>query len=345
MAETSNVARSEIAYTPAEVARYTLEELQRRKDHKSIGVPMGLGPVDAKMNPLRPGELVTLLGRPGHYKSGLAQWWARWLALDILNQQQSDMVVYGTCEMAIEELGLYDLAVQASLDASAVARGDINNAEWDALEAASMKRAALPLWLLGHSLARRKKRAHMSIYTIEQALYWIEDHMEFKARVVFLDYLNLLESDRKAGYAPERRIDIADIVKAAKDMALFLGCPVVLLAQAHRRADERAWKLPQMADAMESAAIEQYSDKIFSVWMPRITDHGVNITSPAGEVLNAEDTEHMLILGMLKQKNGPAGGYFKLYVDPARNYIAPLETWQDAADVPPSLGDNEEIPF
>ena len=98
---------ADLAYTPAEVARYTLEELSRRKEDPTGGIPFGIPAVGAKMNPLRPGELVTLIGRPSHYKSGVAQWWARNVALGI--ESPGTYTVYGTCEMAIEELGLYDL--------------------------------------------------------------------------------------------------------------------------------------------------------------------------------------------------------------------------------------------
>ncbi len=315
----------DLTYTPTEVARYTLEELQRKKADPKGGIPFGIQDVDAKMNPLRPGELNILIGRPSHYKSGLAQWWARNIALGI--EEPGTYVVFGTVEMAIEELGLYDLAVQAKLDAGMLARGELEPGDWEALEAAGMKRAALPLWLLGHSLARRRKRIRMTITAIEQALYWIEDNWQdkngvgFRAKVVFLDYLNLLKTDRRV---QDRRIEISDIVASAKDLALTLGCPVVMLAQAGRQCDERQWKLPVMADCMESAALEQYADRVFSVWMPKVTDLGHDIQRPDGKVYPADVVPNLLVLGMLKQKSGPAGGYFSLYVDPAQNQLRAL---------------------
>lgn len=318
-------APQEMVYTPVEVARYTLDELERRRAEKTTGVPMGISDVDAIMNPLRPGQLVVILGRPGNYKSGLAQWWARHTAFALRESADVEVVVYTTLEMPIEELGMYDLAVQARLDAAAVSRGEIDDAELEALQNAAAQRAVLPLWLIGHSLAKRKKRAHITIHTLEQALYWIEDNYKdaagngFKARIVFLDYLNLMRPDENIGN--ERRNEIESIVRCAKDMALFLGCPVVMLAQARRECEDREWKLPTLRDAYESASIEQYADKIMSVWMPRATNDR-KISLPEGKVI--ENTEHLLLLGLVKQKDGPAGGYFKLYVDPSRNEIAPL---------------------
>lgn len=203
-----------------------------------------------------------------------------------------------------------------------------------------MRRSILPLWLLGHSLARRRERQRISMYTIEKALFWIEDNMDFRARVIFLDYLNLLKSVRQPGHEPTRRIQITEIVHTAKDMALNLGCPVVMVAQAHRRVDEREWKLPKMADCMESASIEQFSEKVLSVWYPKVTDQGQTIRTPAGDTYEVDN--NLLFLGLLKQKHGPAGGFFTLYVDPARNEIKPMARTSDIEDIPL---DPEEIPL
>lgn len=321
----------DLAYTPPEVGTYTLAEIDRRRSDAGSGVALGIATVDKRLKPLRPGELVTIIARPSHYKSGLAQWWARWLAEDCLARQTDSVVVYGTCEMAIEELGLYDLSVAAGLDAGRVADGEVNDAEWERLQAAAMKRSGLPLWLLGHSLARRRKRVRMSVFTIEQALFWIEDNMDFRARIVFLDYLNLMETERRmgGGRSSDRRVDVTEIVQCAKDLALTMGCPVVLIAQAHRRVDDRSWKLPEMQDAMEASAIEQFSDKMISLWKPSVTEpRGAMIEAPDGRQL--EVTDNLLLFGLIKQKTGPAGGYHALYVDPARNFLGPL-----AAEDPP----------
>ena len=326
----------DLVYTPQEVATYSLEEIERRRANPHSGITLGIESVDRRLKPLRPGELVTIIARPSHYKSGLAQWWARRLALEVLEQELDEVVVYGSCEMAVEELGIYDLSVAAAMDADQVAAGELDDAQFERLSAAGMTRAARPLWLLGHSLARRRKRIRMTVYRIEQALFWVEDNWKFKARVVFLDYLNLMQSERRMGQRPERRIDVSEIVQCAKDLALSLGCPVVMLAQAGRQVDTRDWKLPTMADCMETAAIEQYSDKILSLWMPKVTEPlGAQIQAPGADVLTV--TENLLLLGLIKQKTGPAGGYFTLYVTPERNEIRAMDA--HAEDPAPHWGD------
>lgn len=246
----------DMLYTPAEIGALTLEEIERRGKDKSPGVAFGLPNIDSKLAALRPGQLAVILGRPSMYKSGLAQWWARKLALKQQVERDDKVVLYVTTEMAIEELGLYDLAVSARLDAGMVARGEVTDDDVKKLKEAATHRSALPLYLLGHSLSRRKKRLSINMFTVEQCLLWMEDHMQLTAKAVFIDYLNLLDSNREPGKppAPDRRIAIIDIVKCAKDMALFLGCPVILLAQASRKVDEKQWKMPEMADGLECVA-------------------------------------------------------------------------------------------
>lgn len=321
----------EVAYTPPEVAGHTLDEIRRRQSDKAGGVPLGLSHIDRDFLPLRPGELCTVIARPSQYKTGLAQWWARRLALECLEQERSDVVVFATAEMAIEELGIYDLAIATGIDAGRIARGQLDEGDWNALDAASMKRAATPLWLLGHSLANRKRRIRLSIRTIERALFWIEDNMQFTARILFLDYLNLLDSDRSGGHEPSRRLDLSETVQSAKDLALSLGCPVVMIAQAHRQVDERAWKLPEMRDCMETAAIEQYSDRMLSLWYPARTEAKDWIQTPGGARVDV--TDHFLLLGIVKQKQGVAGRWYQVFVDPAKNELAPMAREQ-AEDAP-----------
>lgn len=322
----------DLAYAPQTVAELTLQEVERRRGQRS-GVSFGLAGPDGVVNPLRPGELVVVLGRPSHYKTGLMQWWARSLATSLRGSGRG--VAYCTTEMAIEELGIYDLSNLANLDAREVSRGRVSDEELAEIRRASMDRATIPLWLLGHSLSTRKKRVRISVYTIEKALFWIEDHAEFTAEAVFLDYLNLMQSDRRGGYE-SRRTDISEIVQCCKDMALFMGAPVVLAAQARREVDDRDWQMPTIRDGMESAAIEQYADKVLAVWMPHVSGKEGQVRAPSGQVWEVD--EHLLLLALLKQKNGPSRGLWPLYVDQGHNFVGP---WEERSEV----WYEEPIPF
>ena len=94
----------DIIYAPQQVATLVLDELTQRRNQKDLGVRSGIERLDVPLHPLRPGDLVAVIGRPGHYKSGLCQWWARRLAQESQNQEDSRVTVYVTWEMAIEIL-------------------------------------------------------------------------------------------------------------------------------------------------------------------------------------------------------------------------------------------------
>jgi replicative DNA helicase len=302
-------------YAPPQVGELTYKEIERRVEDKTPGINTGLKKVDGWVQPLRPGQLVTIIGRPAHYKSGLAQWWARTAAERL--QESDDAVVYVTTEMSVEELGMYDVARGTGLDVDKLALGKLTPEELATVAAATVKRGASHLWLLGHSAGRPRARVRMSISTIERALMWIEDHMQFKPRMVVLDYLNLLDCDRDAGKITDMRADLTEVVRSAKDMALTLQCSVLLLAQAHRRVDDREWPLPQMSDAKETAAIEEFSDKMFSVCLPKV--YGLTEVKRGRVSMPVHDD--LMLLTLLKQKGGEAGKIFALQVDYARNEL------------------------
>lgn len=316
-------AGQEIVYTPNDVSTLSLAAIKERREHPDSGVRCYIPTVDKVLKPCRGGELVTVMGRPSNYKSGFMQYWARHVAQDIAatGNPDAEMVVYITWEMAVEELGVYDLAAALQISTDDLQDGKLDDAAWERLQAQAMKRAALPLWIIGHSIERRHKRPNLSLSNIAQALTWIDEQMGKHPRIVFLDYLQLMQAER----GEERRTQVIENVHRSKDMSYHLGCPVVLGVQAGRQVDERNWKLPEMGDGLESSSIEHAADKMLSLWMPKQSlPVGSTLRIPGGDV-DLEVTENLLICGVKKQRMGAANRVFPLYVDPTRNTIAPME--------------------
>jgi len=308
----------EIVYSPAEAGNLALRVIDERRRNPG-GVRLGIPCVDEALLPLRPGELCTVIGRPSNYKSGLLQYWARKVARDILAEDayEREIVVFVTWEMAVEEIVLYDLAASTRLVASDIAQGRVDEAVWEKLQAAAMNRASVPLWLIGHSIERRRKRPRLALSNVAKALQAIDEELGLHPRAVFLDYLQLMESEGRLGEERTRRMDVFENVYRCKDMALALGCPVILGCQARREVDEREWKLPAIGDGQESSGIEFTSDKIITLWFPRVSEE-LGAKLPGTELVVSDD---LLILGLKKQKMGPAGMWWPLYVDPAQNII------------------------
>lgn len=64
---------------------------------------------------------------------------------------------------------------------------------------------------------------------------------------------------------------------------------------------------------------------MLSLWLPCLTEpDGKELVGPGGERTGIAVSENLLLMGVNKQKRGPAGGWFPLYVDPARNIVGPM---------------------
>jgi replicative DNA helicase len=316
-------------YTPNDVATYTLDAVQDRQDHPGLGLQTNLHSLDKWLMPLMPGELVVVLGRPSNYKSGFLSYWARQVVAQILawgeapEGKPQPVVVYASWEMLVEELGLYDLVGRSGVDMRQAWFGSLEEGGMDRLRGAAMKRAVCPIWMIGHSLARRKDFRNLTLPGVREALLRAEDVWQVRPAILFLDYLQTIE----AVDGEDKRMQVMSNVEWSKRLARDLGCPVVLAAQAGREVDERAFKLPGMGDSQESSRIEQAADKLIALWMPKITEElGSRIDALGG----LEVTENLLVAGVRKQRMGPAGQVVALHVVPETNDIYDLERAPDS---------------
>ena len=303
-----------IVYTPQEISALTVKEIEERRKTSGQGITFGLPEIDAKMLPFRPGELISVIGLTSQYKSGLMMFLARNAMKNLTDNQ---IVVYCTWEQAIEEHALMELANVTKIDASQIARGKIDDEQWGQLKAAAVKRSVSPLWLVGHSIQNRKKRPHLTIDDVGRGMVLIENEWGYRPALIVIDYLQRVES---AAGGSDRRVEQMRIVDRCKDMALAMGCPVLLGAQAKQEVINRGWKLPGEYDAAETANVAHASDKILSVWLPHRTEPPrAMIGAPAVEV-----NENLLIINLAKQKFGPAPQYFYEHVIPERNEITQI---------------------
>jgi replicative DNA helicase len=315
----------DIVFTPNEAVKAALATIDQRRAFVGAGVRTGIQPLDDYLLPGRPGEMIGVLGMSSNYKSGLMQWWARYTAGVIMEYQvENECVIYVTWEQAIDEMVAFDLAYTAHMNATDVVQGKLSDAEMERLRVAvGPKRACMPLYLLGHSIQEGRKRPHLTLTAVTQGLVYIREQFQLKPRAIFLDYLQQIEPEG----GEDRRMQVFESVGRCKDMALAMGCPVIVGSQANRSVYHEKWGVPGMADSMESSNFEHTCDKLLGVWMPK-TSYAVGDYFDAKmgtRKTSFEVTENLLFIRVLKQKLGPAGRWWPLYVDPARNLIAPME--------------------
>src|SRR5690625_2034087 len=118
----------------------------------------------------------------------------------------------------------------------------------------------------------------------------IRDYPDEK-HVAIIDYLQLMTP---AGKHDRRDLEIGEITRELKLMAVELNIPIVLLSQLSRGVESRPDKRPLMSDLRESGNIEQDADVISFLYR---------------EDYYMKDTEqqHRMEIILSKQRNGPTG--------------------------------------
>lgn len=311
---------SDIIYTPQQLFTTGTQYLEEKRRNKGGGIPIGVASIDKDFLPVVPGDLVSIIGRPGNGKTGFMMRWARWRAQQLREKNAIDrVVVYATWEQHIEDLYAFNLAAEARLNLTSMARGELTDAEWGQVVRVGAGRVTLPLWFVGHSMERRKKRPHLTIDNLGLALSEIEHWNDDRTQIdmVFVDYLQRIKPE---GKAESKTIATSDIFDRLKDGALAFGCPFVVGVQAVREVDKRDEPIPLMDDGQWTSNIEQTSDKVLSLVRPRRYRQ-------EGEMFGSVVVKGycQMLVSVLKQKLGVDNKCYWVYFDPVYNQLDELE--------------------
>lgn len=313
-------ATETVVFAPQQVQALAVKVIEERAAHPNDGIRTGIEIVDKVLNPQRPGELRIILGYTSNYKTGLMNSIARFNSR--LIQEQGDIetqaVVTITWEQSVEEQGITDLSQLAVIDATRLMRGELGADEWLRLKRAALERGTLPWWLIGHSSESKARRPRLTMTDVWHALEYIIDVQRITPQLVVLDYLQRIQREK----GDTMREQFMTIVDRCKDLALALHVPVILGSQAGRQVKAASWRLPQVDDGQETSNLEQSADSFLSLWMPK-NDYPVGQKIEYGkETYTVSD--NLLILGIMKQKFGPAPRLFQLHVKPETNQIFPV---------------------
>ena len=270
------------------------------------------------MIPLRPGDLVGILGRPGMGKSSLLAYFARAEAKRILAREagEREAVVYVTWETQREELENFFQA-NDGLSASDVAWG---RADLEEVQRRAAKRASLPIWVIGHGIMRVTKRLpRMTPDAVLSAIESMRDDFGVRPTLLLFDYVQLIPIER----AVDRVTQVTEVPVRIKEVALRVGAPAIIGIQAGREVDKRTNKIPEMGDCQWGSSIEQVLDKLFAVWRPFLTE-------PNGAAIELDGkrftvNERLLILRLLKQRWERGRWTWGLHFAPEYLQLAELE--------------------
>lgn len=309
---------NDIVFSASEAAALTRGVVELRSQQRAHRVGFGTPELDKYLIPSWPGDLILVCGRPQNYKTGYMQTLMHRTAADIVKQNKmNECVILITWEVSVEQAMAYWLAVDSGISATDMMRGEIDK-EWEKFDAAIVKVSSAPVYIIGHSIGRdadkKRRRPHLPPSVVNLALDYIMNDLELEPRMISMDYLQRIHMEK--GRGNDRNEHYLQCVDWAKDTAIWAGSAVYLGTQARREVDDQTIKLPSLRDSQWSSNAEQSADKFLSLWMPK-QSHDIGDTLNLGGNLDGITvSEKLLLMAVSKQKFGPAGRIFPLYVDP-----------------------------
>lgn len=253
----------------------SMEELSRLKGRIN-GVPTGFTVLDNLLTGMHPGELILIGARPSMGKTSLAINIASHAALTA-----GKSVAFFSLEMPREQIAMRMLCSDARVNMQSVRAGTLTSDEWMRLARSIGPMSNSALYLddtAGISPSQLRSRCRRLM-------------MDKGLDLIVLDYLGLMHADIQT---ESRQLEVSEISRQLKAIALELKIPLIACAQLSRAATTRVDKRPVLSDLRDSGSIEQDADVVMFI-------HREAYYDPSAEEKNVGE----IILA--KQRNGPLG--------------------------------------
>ena len=225
-----------------------LEELAKNK--KLItGLETGFMDFDKITTGFQPGEMIILAARPGMGKTALALNMASYAATTT-----KKAIAIFNLEMPAEMLVNRMIASIGRIDSYKLQTGNMQERDWQRYNEAMSQLVNTNVYIEADASAtiseiRAKCRR---LASTEEGL-----------GLVIIDYLQLVNSGSKK--VESRQVEVSEISRSLKTMALELGVPVIALSQLSRTAEKRESNQPMLADLRESGSLEQDADMVLFI--------------------------------------------------------------------------------
>ena len=258
-----------------------IEELSRLKGRLS-GVPTGLYDLDRMLTGLHGGELVLVGARPAMGKTSMALGVTQFAAC-----KAKRCVAVFSMEMPSEQIGLRLLCSAASINMQRVRSGMLSDDEWVKIGDTINDLSACRVYIDDTpGLTPSQLRSRCRRLMMEQGL-----------DLIVIDYLGLMGTDKRV---ENRQLEVSEISRQLKAIALELKIPVLACAQLSRAPAARTDKRPMLSDLRDSGSIEQDAEVVH--FLPRV---GYTAAAGAADGPKPDDNAGEIIIA--KQRNGPVG--------------------------------------
>jgi len=280
------------------------------------GVPSGFADLDALQGGFVGGQLVIVGARTSHGKSAFA------VAIAAAAARAEMRVAFCSLEMSAKDMHCRFLASRAQCNLKHLLRDPTKLTGTDQLNLSSARRE-IQTWkmnmLSDGSLTPRAIRGYAKMLMHGGGL-----------DLLVVDYLQIVVPDRRR---EQRYMEVGDIARSLKRIAMEFGVPLVAPCQLGRSA-ATADRAPTMKDLRESGDLEQEADVVILVYRPNqaaAAEAAFRRTTPAPD---QQDDIANVILD--KNRNGPCGVVTLRWI----GYAARFDNWTDR---PPQQAEASQI--
>lgn len=240
------------------------------------GIPTGYGDLDRLTSGWQPSDLIIIAARPSMGKTTFT--------LNLAQQAAVDMkipVIYFSLEMSKEQLAQKLLCAEAGVDSQRLRTGQLVESDWPQLSYALGRLSEATMFI--------DDTPGISAMEIRAKARRIK--AEHNLGLIVIDYLQLMQSRARS---ENRQQEVAEISRSLKALARELAVPVIACSQLSRAVEQRAQKVPSLADLRESGSLEQDADIVAFLYR----DDYYNPDT---------DKKNITELIIAKHRNGPTG--------------------------------------
>ena len=236
------------------LVREAIRDIETARDHEGNlrGIPSGFTDLDRITAGWQKSDLVILAARPGMGKTAFVLSMARNIAVDF----NIPLAVF-SLEMSSIQLVTRLISSETQLSADKLKKGNLENYEWEQLNAKIGKLVDAPLFI--------DDTPALSIFELRAKCRRLK--AQHNIQMVIVDYIQLMSTggDNKGN----REQEISTISRSLKALAKELNVPVITLSQLNRSVETRGGsKRPILSDLRESGAIEQDADLVMFIYRP-----------------------------------------------------------------------------
>ena len=286
-----------------------LGEMSESENHLP-GLSTGMSAVDQKITGLNKSDLILLAARPGMGKTSFALN----VALNVAKAVHKTVAVF-SLEMSREQLATRLLASEALVENNRLKTGALRETDWEKIAGAAT--------ILNKVDIRIDDNPMLSVADMNAKCRRLDD-----LGLVVIDYLQLLDGDDRQ---QSREREVANMSRAAKQLAKELDIPVIILAQLSRKVEERPDKTPLLSDLRESGAIEQDADMVLFIMRPEY--YGIQtIETGRYGTISSHGVGRFIIAKQREGRTGEVCFRFNRSVTSLTDYDGPDETPNAGSD-------------